>query len=108
MKRKRKMMHSTFRCRKRVRVRQGIALNVSRRGLSVSIGRRGFTLNLGNRGVYVTLSARGTGMSYRIGTQWRNLLLWVKTVWARAASREMSLPLPNKFQEADEERDDSQ
>jgi len=107
MKRKRKMMHTTFRCRKRVRVRQWIALNVSRQGLSVSIGRRGFMLNLGRRGVYVTLSARGTGMSYRIGTPWGNIALWMKKIFMRNASREMYSPHRNELRETNDEMEDA-
>lgn len=83
MTQKRKSVRGTFRYRKRVRVWQWVALNVSRQGLSVSIGRRGFTLNLGKRGMYVTLSAYGTGMSYRIGTAWGNVWLWMKKIATR-------------------------
>ncbi|MBI4675897.1 MAG: DUF4236 domain-containing protein [Chloroflexi bacterium] len=83
MKRQGKILRTTIRFRKRVRVWQFMALNVSRRGLSVSIGRRGFTLNLGRHGVYVTLSARGTGLSYRIGAPWKQLWHWSNRLVAR-------------------------
>ena len=108
MTRKRKSVHTTFRYRKRVRVWQWVALNVSRQGLSVSIGRRGFILNLGKRGVYVTLSAYRTGMSYRIGTAWGNVMLWMKKIATRGARKyEMDAPERNQLPEIDERTRDS-
>lgn len=93
------MVRASFRYRRRVRVRQWLALNLSRQGLSVSIGRRGFTLNLGRRGVYVTLSAHGTGMSYRIGTPWSNVMMSLKKLFSRDASRKIFPPPQNEQSE---------
>lgn len=103
MKRKCNLVRASFRYRKRVRVGQWVALNISRQGLSVSIGRRGFTLNLGRRGVYVTLSARGTGMSYRIGAPWGSAWTWVKTFMQRDDKPEMLSPQQTERQAQDKQ-----
>jgi Protein of unknown function (DUF4236) len=56
----------SLRYRKRIKVGEGLYINLSKYGFSsISIGKPGFTTNIGKNGSSVTIGLPGTGLSYK-------------------------------------------
>jgi hypothetical protein len=53
-----------FRWNKRLKIANGVRLNLSKSGLGTSLGPRGARMSFGRRGRRMTLSIPGTGLSY--------------------------------------------